>query len=105
MSTTESAVEASCPDSSAVGLKNVPLEPRLDASVFEREERAKTVPVFIHASPQSHPFASSGLKRDCPIGVRELAGEEKSDVPSSIRTPATAYSTGLRTQVFHVWGS
>ena len=102
MVTTASAVEASWPDKSALGLKRVPAEPRLDASVFESEERANTVPVFIHASPQSQPFASSGSKRDCPIGVSELAGEEKSDVPSSIRTAATAYSTGLRTQVLSV---
>ena len=102
MSTTLSAVEASFPESTRFGSKCVPLELRVDTRELESELRAKTVPVFIHASPQSHPFASSGLKRGCPMAVKELVAVEKSDAPSNIRNDATAYSTGLRTQVFRV---
>src|SRR5512143_418884 len=102
MSTTFSAVEASAPERSLLGSKRVPAEPRLVASVLAREARAKTVPVFIQEVPQSHPLASSGLKRTCPIPDRELTALEKSVEPSSIRTEATAYSTGLRTQVLRV---
>src|SRR5207249_12144197 len=105
MSTTFSAVEASLPESSLLGSNRDPPVPRLVANVLEREARAKRVPVFIHEMPQSHPFASSGLKRACPMLEREFTALEKSVEPSSIRTEATAYSTGLRTQVFRACAS
>src|SRR5215471_1691404 len=105
MSTTLSAVEASLPARSLLGSKRVPLFPRLVAIVLDRDARAKRVPVFIQDVPQSHPFASSGLKITCPIPESELKALPKSVEPSSILTEATAYSTGLRTQVLRVWAS
>ena len=66
--------------------------------MFASAARAKSDPVFTHDRPQSQPLASDGLKSACPMPGRELAGVEKSLSPSSMRTDATANSTGLRTQ-------